>query len=214
MSGPHQGQPVLFAGDKLGKARIGMIMIHGRGDSAEGILSLASVLKPSGVVYAAPSASGGTWYPNRFLAPLASNEPYLSSALQAVDDAVRQLNEAGIADERIVLLGFSQGACLTLEYAARHARRYGGVMGLSGALIGPEGTPRDYPGSLAGTPVFLGCSDMDFHIPLETVKRSTEILGKLGGAVTERIYRGMGHTINDDEIAFVNATLAGLAETV
>jgi predicted esterase len=140
------------------------------------------------------------------------NEPWLSSALRVIGALLERLAEAGFGPERVALLGFSQGACLGLEYAARHARRYAGVIGLSGGLIGPEGTPRDYPGSLAGTPAFLGCSDVDPHIPLARVRETTAVLRRLGAAVTERIYPGMGHLINEDEIPFVRGLLAPLVQ--
>ena len=165
--GPHQGQPILTAGEPLERASAAMVLIHGRGATARDILSLVPELgqSRSGFAFLAPQAAGNSWYPHSFLAPIGSNEPGLSSALTVVAATLARVEEAGIAPERAILLGFSQGACLALEYAARHARRWGGVVGLSGGLIGPDGTPRDYPGSLAGTPVFLGCSDVDPHIP-------------------------------------------------
>lgn len=177
-----------------------MIMLHGRGASAGSILSLAKELDADGFAYLAPQAANNTWYPYRFLEPLERNEPWLSSALQVVDDLIARVIAAGISAEHIVLLGFSQGACLALEYAARHAQRYGGIVGLSGGLIGPEGTPRDYAGSFGGTPIFLGCSDVDFHIPLARVHEAALVLRRLGGDVTERIYPDLDHTINLDEI--------------
>jgi len=210
MNGLHQGQPVLTAGAPLNKAEAAMILIHGRGANASDILELAGEFDQPAMAYLAPQAAGFTWYPNRFLAPIASNEPYLSSALQAVGDVLRQVEQAGIPAEKTVLLGFSQGACLALEYAARHARRYGGLVGFSGGLIGPPGTPFEYDGSLEGTPIFLGCSDVDFHIPLERVHETAAALRRLGGDVTERIYPNMGHTINQDEINFVRGMLAEL----
>ena len=187
-----------------------MLMVHGRGASAEDILSLTGELALPGFAYLAPQAAENSWYPNRFLAPLASNEPWLSSALALVDDAFAQIGAAGIPPERTMLLGFSQGACLALEYATRHARRYGGVVGLSGALIGPEETRRDYAGSLAGTPVFLGCSDVDFHVPKERVQETADVLRRLGGDLTVRLYPNMDHTVNQDEIDFVRSMLLGL----
>jgi predicted esterase len=187
-----------------------MILMHGRGASAEDILTLVPELDQGGFAYLAPQAAGYTWYPYSFLAPLSSNEPWLSSALAVIASLLRQLTDAGIPPERTILLGFSQGACLSLEFAARNARRYGGVAGLSGGLIGPDGTPRNYTGSLAGTPVFLGCSDVDFHIPKERVLHSAEVLRGLGGDVTARLYPGMGHMVNDDEIQFVRGMMAAL----
>jgi predicted esterase len=207
---PHRGQPVAAAGVPLARARAALIMLHGRGASAESILALADVLAPPDVACLAPQAAGHAWYPYPFTAPIESNEPWLSSALGVIDRLLDRLEEAGLPRERVTLLGFSQGACLGLEYAARHARRYAGVIGLCGGLIGPDGTPRDDPGSLAGTPVFLGCSDIDPHIPLARVHEATQALRRLGGAVTERIYPGMGHTINEDEIGFVRGLLAGV----
>jgi predicted esterase len=207
----HETQPVLATGEELAMARAAVLMVHGRGGSAEDILSFASVLAQPGVAYLAPQAANYTWYPNSFLAPIESNEPYLSSALATLDGLVARITEAGVATERLLLLGFSQGACLTLEYTARHARRYGGVIGWSGGLIGPDGSPRDYPGRLDGAPVFLGCSDRDPHIPQARVELTAETLRGLGADVTMRIYPGMGHTVNEDEIAFTRELLATLA---
>jgi predicted esterase len=184
-----------------------MLMVHGRGARSEDIMSLADEFAQPDFAYLAPQASGNTWYPNRFLVPMEENEPWLSSALEFVRDVLSQITSASIPPERTILLGFSQGACLTLEFAARNARRYGGVVGLSGALIGPPGTPRNYEGSLAGTPVFLGCSDVDFHVPRELVDQTAEVMRKMGGDVTERIYPNMGHTVNQDEIGFVREVM-------
>jgi phospholipase/carboxylesterase len=211
MKGPHQGQSVRTAGAALSSARGAVIMIHGRGATAESILTLARVLDAPDFAYLAPQAGGNSWWPQSFLAPIASNEPGISSGMEAVEDVLRQITDAGIPLERTVLLGFSQGACLATEFAARHARRYGGVAALSGGLIGPDGTPRDYAGSLDGTPVFLGCSDVDSHIPADRVRLSAEVLQRLGGDVTMRLYPGMGHQINEDEIASVHAMMEAVA---
>jgi len=194
----------------LGAARAAMILVHGRGASAEGMLGLADAFEASDIAYVAPQARSGSWYPQSFMAPIAQNEPHLSSALKTLSDVVADVERQGVPSEKIVLLGFSQGACLALEFAARNARRFGGVAGLSGGLIGPEGTPRTYAGSLAGTPVFLGCSDVDFHIPLKRVNESAEVLKALGGNVTEIIYPGMGHTIVQDEVEHVKKILKDL----
>ena len=201
--GPHQGQPVLTAGVPLDQANAALVMVHGRGATAESILTLAPALDVPGFAFLAPQAAGNTWYPNSFLAPIQSNEPGITSGLQAIDDVLRRVRAAGVPLDRTFLLGFSQGACLALEYTARHARRFGGVAGLSGGLIGPAGTPRDYEGSLEGTPVFLGCSDVDSHIPAARVLETADVMRKLAGRVTARLYPGMGHTINEDEIAAV-----------
>ena len=213
IKGPHQGQPLLTAGEPIEKAQAAMIMIHGRGATAESILELASQFDAPGFVYLAPQAANQTWYPYSFLAPLANNEPGLSSGLAVIESILAQLSSAGISPERTILLGFSQGACLALEFVARHAQRYGGAVGLSGGLIGPDDTPRDYAGSLAGTPIFLGCSDIDPHIPKERVELSAEVLQRLGGNVTMRLYRGMGHTVNLDEIRFVRGMIEALTVT-
>jgi phospholipase/carboxylesterase len=204
----HQGQPVLTAGAPPAEAKAAMLIVHGRGATAESILTLAEELDRPGYAYLAPQAAGDSWYPYSFLAPIADNEPWLSSALAAVGAALALIEEAGIPPERTILLGFSQGACLALEFAARQARRYGGLVGLSGGLIGPDGTPRDYQGSFEGTPVFLGCSDVDFHIPKERVLHTEDVLRRMGGEVTVRLYANMGHTVNRDEIAFVRGMMA------
>lgn len=205
---------VASAGEHIARAKAAVVLIHGRGATADGMLGLAEAFAVPGIAYVAPQAPGMTWYPRSFLAPLEQNEPQLSQALATVDAVVGDLVAQGLPQEKIVLLGFSQGACLALEYAARHARRWGGVAALSGGLIGPDGTPRDYDGTLAGTPVFLGCSDIDAHIPLERVHASAEVLSKLGGDVTERIYPGAGHTVVEDEVQHVQRMLRALTSTV
>lgn len=207
MKGPHQGQPLRTAGESLATARAAMIMLHGRGATAEDILMLTHELDQPGFAYLAPQAANNTWYPNSFLTSLAGNEPGLSSGLQVISSLLDQLAQANIPPERTIILGFSQGACLSLEFVARNARRYGGVAGLSGGLIGPDDTPRNYPGSLDGTPIFLGCSDIDFHIPKERVQHSAEILQRLGGNVTAHLYPSMGHTVNPDETEHVKTIM-------
>jgi phospholipase/carboxylesterase len=206
MGGPHQGQPVLAAGEQLSKARAAMILVHGRGASAADIMTLGTELMQPGFAYLAPQAAGNAWYPYPFTAPMESNEPYLSSALEVLATVLASVEET-VPAERVVLLGFSQGACLALEFAARHARRYGAVVGLSGGLIGPEGTPRDYPGDFGGTPTFLGCSDVDPHIPKERVIASGDVFERMGARITVRLYPGMPHTVNEDEIRTVNEVI-------
>ncbi|MDQ6773029.1 MAG: alpha/beta hydrolase [Candidatus Dormibacteraeota bacterium] len=210
--GPHQSQPERSLGRPLLEAGAAAIFVHGRGDSADGILSLAGELRADKVAFLAPQAAGGAWYPNSFLAPLESNQPWLDSALRALEDIVQTALAAGIPADRVLLLGFSQGACLALEFAARNPRRFGALVGLSGGLIGPENTPRDYPGSLAGTPVFLGCSDIDPHIPVARVDETERVLVGLGARVEKRIYPGLGHTVNRDETAEVQRLLDALLE--
>jgi phospholipase/carboxylesterase len=210
MQDPHQGQPVRLSGASLDHARAALLMLHGRGARAEDILSLTAQLDLPGFAYLAPQAAGDTWYPNRFSAPLDSNQPWLSSALALVGAALARIGEAGIPPERTLLLGFSQGACLALEFAARHARRYGGLVGLSGALIGPDDAPRQYAGSLAGTPVFLGCSDVDIHVPKERVQQAAEVLQRLGGQVTLQLYPGMDHSVSPAELDFVRRMMQAI----
>lgn len=210
MNDPHASQPILSAGTPLARAQAALVLVHGRGADARDILGLAAEFERPDLAYLAPQAAGNTWYPNRFLMPVASNEPWLSSALAAVGRVVGQIAAAGLPPERTALLGFSQGACLALEYAARAPQRYGAVIGLSGALIENGDQPRTYPGSLADTPIFLGCSDVDFHVPAERVERSAAVLRALGGQVTMQLYPNMGHTVNADELAFVRGLLAAL----
>jgi predicted esterase len=194
--------PVLEAGEPLAEARAAMILVHGRGATAADIMTIAAELMHPGFAYLAPQAAGNQWYPNAFTAPIESNEPYLSSALVMLQGLLARV-EATIPVERVILLGFSQGACLTLEFAVRHARLYGGVVGLSGGLIGPDGTLRDYPGSFESTPVFLGCSDVDPHIRMERVQEAAAVFDRMGARVTMRLYPGMGHTVSTDEIEAV-----------
>jgi predicted esterase len=199
----HEGQPVLQDGTPLADAKVVLILLHGRGASGEDMVQLGRQLPLAdlNVAVLAPEAKGGAWYPQRFLAPLAQNEPYLTSALGVVAEMIDQLLARAIPRKRVVVGGFSQGACLALEFAARHPHLYGGVVGLSGALIGPPGTKRDVAGSLGGTPVFLGCGDNDLHIPVESVRESAAIFRGLEADVLERIYPGLPHTVNDEEIS-------------
>lgn len=210
ITGPHQRQPVLTSGAPVENAKAAMIMVHGRGGTAKDILSLLPLLNQPEFAYLAPQASENSWYPDPFLAPIQQNEPGISSGLQVIKDLLDELNGKGIGLEKVILLGFSQGGCLTLEFAARNARKYGGVIGLSAGLIGPENTPRDYSGALDGTPVFLGCSDPDPHIPTQRVHETTRVFQELGGTVTERLYKNLGHTINEDEIGFVQNLMRDL----
>lgn len=202
--GPHQGQPVYTAGRPLTEAKAVMILIHGRGASAHNILGLANDMHHPEFAYLAPQAKDSSWYPFSFLAPMEQNEPGLSSGLQVIADLIARIEMAYIPPEQIILAGFSQGACLASEFVARHARRYGGLIAFSGGLIGPPGTPRNYTGSLDQTPIFLGCSDVDFHIPLERVEETAVTFTSLGAAVNKNIYPGMGHTIVPDELTQAN----------
>jgi predicted esterase len=207
VTGPHAGLQLYQVGQSLEEASAAMIMMHGRGATAQDILSMAGDLEHPQMAYLAPQAKGNTWYPNPFMAPIHSNEPWLSSAMSVIEWLLAKVEDAGIASERTMILGFSQGASLTLEFVARHARRYGGIAGLSGGIIGPDGTPRDYPGSLDGTPIFLGCSDVDPYIPKARVLESERVLTNLGASVTARLYHNMGHMVNTDEIEFVRGMI-------
>ncbi|MGH2616221.1 MAG: alpha/beta hydrolase [Thermomicrobiales bacterium] len=204
---PHGAGRVVTAGTPLDEATGAIIALHGRGASAEDIIGLALEVAPPDVAILAPQATGNTWYPYRFLEPMERNEPFLSSALRRASGLIDELEERGIPAERVALLGFSQGACLALETAARNARRYAAVIGFSGGLIGPPGTSFDYAGSLAGTPVFIGSSDVDPHIPRERVEESAAAMSRLGATVDTRLYPGMGHTVNRDELDAVRAML-------
>jgi predicted esterase len=200
MSLPHLTQPVYSTGAKLEEASAALILLHGRGATAEDILSLSSYLDFPQFAYLAPQAEGYTWYPNRFVAPIQQNEPYLSAALSKIDAVVKDVEEHGISVEKIFLGGFSQGACLVSEYVIRNPKRYGGLIVFSGGYIGPLGTQREPSGDLDGMSAFLGCSDRDPHIPLERLQETTALLAAMGARVTEKIYPNMGHTIIADEI--------------
>jgi predicted esterase len=209
---PHAAQPVLTAGPAPERAPGAIVLVHGRGASAEGMLSLFEQLDIENFAAVAPQAAGGTWYPQSFLAPIAANQPNLDSALRKIDTVVADLLARGVASERIALLGFSQGACLTSEFVARHPRRYGAAMALTGGLIGPPGTPRDYAGSLAGTPIFLGTSDPDPHVPFARVEETEAVLARMGAHVELRRYPGMPHTINQDELDACRALLTAMTQ--
>lgn len=212
---PHEGQPLVAVGTPVTEARAAVLLVHGRGASARDILALAPSLRPdpeAPVAFLAPHAAGRSWYPAGFMAPIEENEPWLSSALAVLRSATDSIANAGVPVERLALGGFSQGACLALEFAARHARRYGGLFGLSGGLIGPEATARSYAGSLDGTPAFLGCSDADPHVPVARVRETGHVLEALGGRVTTRIYPGLGHTVNQDEMECIKLLLSNLLD--
>jgi predicted esterase len=208
--GIHADQPTPTAGAPLADADAAVVMFHGRGATAQSVLSFAGEFDHDAVAYVAPQAARNTWYPQSFMAPMEQNEPWLSSALDRANRAIADVEGEGIPAEQIALLGFSQGACLASETMARNARRYGGLGALSGGLIGPEGTPRKYDGSLDGTPAFIGCSDQDPHIPLERVHETAEVLEDFGADVDERIYEGMGHTVNEDELEAVDELIGDL----
>ncbi|SDZ92226.1 phospholipase/carboxylesterase [Haloplanus vescus] len=212
MTGPHQDQPLVTAGTSLDEATAAVVLVHGRGATARSIVQMAQGFHREGVAYLAPQAQRNTWYPNPFTAPVETNEPGRSSGLQAVADAIETAGDAGIPKERVMLLGFSQGACLASEFVARNPDRYGGLAALSGGLIGERIDPDDYDGDLEDTPVFVGCSDVDPHIPAERVHETTQVLEQLHADVTERLYEGMGHTINADEQQHVAEMVAALLD--
>ena len=212
--GPHAGERVAQAGAPLARARVVLVMAHGRGGSPEDMLRLAEHLALPDAAFVAPAAAGGSWWPASFLAPLAANEPGLSSGLGVFRTLIGQLQDSGIKPDRIVLMGFSQGACLALEYAARSGRVFRGVVGLSGGLVGTSeaGGPEidalyghvskrfDYPTSLPDSSVFLGCHERDPHIPLARVRESEAVFERLGSAVTVKVLPGAGHGIVEDEV--------------
>src|SRR3954469_24519453 len=207
---PHADQSILTEGPAPENAAATLILIHGRGATAQSILSLFNEFGVDGIAAIAPQAANNTWYPYSFLVPLEANQPYLDSALRRVETIVEDLLARGIRSERIAILGFSQGACLASEFVARNPRRYGAVMALTGGLTGPPGTPRNYPGSLDGTPVFLGTSDPDPHVPFERVRETETVLTRMGAKVEVRRYEGMAHTINEDEIEACRALLEAM----
>jgi predicted esterase len=215
---PHRGAAVELSGAPPYQAEVAVVLLHGRGGSAADMTALArEILRGAPelageVAFLAPQARANSWYPQRFLAPLAANEPWLGSALALVQRVTEHLADAGLPAHRVVLLGFSQGACLALEAAARHPRRWGGVVGLTGGLIGPPGMGLAHPGSLAGTPVFLGAGDHDPHVPLARIEESAAALAAMGATVTKRIYPGLPHTIVADELDWVRQLLVSLVE--
>jgi predicted esterase len=207
---PHEGQPVTEAGAPLGTAPVTVVLVHGRNAGPANILGLAARFERPDLTYLAPAAAGQTWYPHSFLADIPSNEPGLSSALAVLAALVARVEAAGVPRHHIVLAGFSQGACLAAEFAVRHAARYGAVVVYSGGVIGPPGTAWDDRGRFDGTPIFFGCSDVDSHVPEARVNESAALCQRMGGEVTRRIYPGMGHLVNDDEIAWMQGLLATL----
>lgn len=200
MSMPHENSQIYSAGAKLDEASAALILLHGRGATAEDILSLSTFLTQPGLAFLAPQADDSTWYPNRFIFPVEQNEPHLSSALDLVDKVVKHVEDTGISTEKIFIGGFSQGACLASEYVIRNPKKYAGLLVFSGGYIGPLNAQRQPNGNLNETPAFLGCSDIDPHIPLQRVKETTALLQAMGAQVTEKIYPDMGHTIINDEI--------------
>ena len=200
---PHAGNPVFHTGEPLASARVVVLLLHGRGGEAERTLDMARMLPREGVCFLAPAATDNSWYPQRFIAPVAQNEPWLSSALAVISREVDRAQAAGVARDRVLLGGFSQGACLALEWALRTGGRLGGVFALSGGVIGPPGLPRHQDRDLAGTPVLLACGDADGHIPLASVQESAVVLRARGAALTEKVYPGLGHVIVSDEFTRV-----------
>ena len=198
---PHGGQPIVITGAPLGQSHVAAIMVHGRNAAPHDILTLVPQLDRPAVTYLAPAAANNTWYPYSFLTEISKNEPGLSSGLWVIEHIVDDLVARGVRKDHIVLLGFSQGACLTAEFVVRHADRYGGVIVFSGGVIGPPGTTWNHRGSFRDTPIFLGCSDVDAHVPKARVEESASVFERMGAQVTKRLYPGMGHLINDDEIA-------------
>lgn len=211
MSDEMRQQSVLHAGLPLDQAAGVMLLLHGRGAEARGMLGLAREFDRANWAYFAPQAAGNVWWPYRFTMPLAQNEPWVSNALDVVSALVDHVVASGVPYEKLIIGGFSQGACLALEWAAQHPRRYGGVLGLSGGLIGNGDTLRPYTGSLENTPVFLGCSDKDFHIHLDRVEATADVFTGLNANLTKRIYPNMGHTIIEDEIIFIQELMDEVA---
>ncbi|WP_298646204.1 dienelactone hydrolase family protein [uncultured Proteiniphilum sp.] len=195
---------IVYSGKPLEQAQKALIMLHGRGADAESILSLSRLLNVADYALLAPQATNQTWYPRSFLAPVTENEPWLSSALNIVDQTLETVLKSGIKIENVYILGFSQGACLTLEFVARNARKYGGIVAFTGGLIGDRIERENYKGDFDQTPVFIGTSNPDFHVPVERVYASADILQEMNASVTEKVYTNRGHTISEDEIEQVN----------
>ena len=207
---PHMAPTALRLGAAPGDAHAAVLLVHGRGGSPEGMVELARALERPATAWIAPRAAGGTWYPYSFLAPIEQNQPWLDSALNALGNVVEELANEGIPPDRLVLMGFSQGACLATEFVARNARLWGGLVALSGGLIGPPETPRDYGGFLDGMPAFFGCGDPDPHVPRERVEETGEVFTRLGASTDVRIYPGLGHSVNNDEIDAARSVLEKL----
>ncbi|ACU62450.1 alpha/beta hydrolase [Chitinophaga pinensis] len=195
---------IITAGKKTTEAKKALIMIHGRGGSAEDILTLANYLNVKDYALLAPQATGHTWYPYSFLMPPAQNEPWLSSALSVLKEVVDDVVADGIAAENIYFLGFSQGACLTLEFITRNAAKYGGTVAFTGGLIGDQLYPENYSGNFNGSPVFIGTSNPDPHVPVDRVKATEKVLKDMGADITVNVYNNMGHTISQEEINWAN----------
>ncbi|MDQ1347196.1 MAG: phospholipase/carboxylesterase [Acidobacteriota bacterium] len=210
LADPHAATPVLVAGAPLAEAHIAVVLVHGRGASAEDILGFSAALARPGVAFLAPQAAEHTWYPQRFLAPLAANEPWLTSALAKLESVRGSIATAGIADQRILWLGFSQGACLASEFVARHPRRWGGLVAAVGGRIGPQGTDFDAGGDLARTPVYLGCGDTDPHIPWLRVEESAAAFARQNAEVTLRRYPGFPHSVHPEAVSFARRLLEAL----
>jgi predicted esterase len=203
----HQGQPVIKMGAKIDDAKLIVILLHGRGATAESLSPIAQALQMDGISFMVPQAGLNRWYPNTAFGPLEANEPDLSSALEKVDTLVKEAHQMGFSDRQIAFGGFSQGACLAAEYVARNAKRYAGLFIFSGALIGPKGMPRNYPGSFDEMPVFIGGSDVDPWVAYDFLSQTATVFEKMGADVDFRTYPGMGHTVNQDEIDRVRAML-------
>jgi predicted esterase len=207
---PHLVQPVVRHGCALSGARLAAILVHGRGRDPQEMIRIADRLRLEDVAYLAPAAFENSWYPNRFMEPLAGNQPMLDHALECLKRLVTGLAADGFDPGRIVLLGFSQGACLTTEYAVRNARRYGGIVAFTGGLIGPPGTSWDFGGGFEDTPVFLGTSDVDEWVPAPRVVETAKLMSKLGARVTMEIYPGLDHSVCDDEIRRARDLIRGI----
>ena len=215
VDGPHQDQPLVTGGTALEDASAAIVLTHGRGATARSIVQMGEEVHRDGVALLAPQAARNTWYPNSFLAPVERNEPGRTSGLRAISAAIERANDAGIPAERVMLVGFSQGACLASEFVARNPRRYGGLAALSGGLIGESVDFDDYAADgadLEEIPVFLGCSDVDPHIPEERVHETADVLEAMNADVTKRLYEGMGHGVNEDELEFVSGMVAALVD--
>jgi predicted esterase len=210
--GPHVGQKIASAGSPLAEAALALILVHGRGGNADQMLGLAEVVAPAGTAYLAPQAAGHTWYPYRFIEPVVVNEPYLGSALSVLGALVDRVVAGGVPRERIGLLGFSQGACLALEFARRQETRFGAVIGFSGGLIGETVAPPAMgDGRFDSMPVLLACSQRDPHIPIARVRETDAMMRALGAEVMTRIYPGSDHGINEDEVAVARQILTRMS---